>query len=109
MNYLVIDNKKYELVKEPKQTFPKSHMWANWTEWKLKIKVFDSLDIQNGSNDCSMKLNNNFYDVQFEVVNKRQLSKFKDHIILQIEVKDFYYEKMDLQDSRDMVISELFD
>jgi hypothetical protein len=110
MNYIIIGETKFEIVKSPVQIFPSKGQWASWSEWKLRIK---STKLDNEmrlcDNECVMKLDSVFYDVTFFLTNVRTLSQLKDHKILQLSMRDFRKSKMKLEDSRNLIISELFD
>ena len=56
-----------------------------------------------------MKLNGEYFDVDFKLQGIRKLSYLKDGKVFKLLVMDFNKENSELIDKRDLIISELFD
>lgn len=107
MNYILIDNKKYELVKEPKCVYPPKTMWSNHSQWKMKIRSESPINLEAGGHNHIIKIDDEFKKAKFFLTGKRQLSRCRDFIIYQISCDDLSYEKVDKSDKRELLINEL--
>ena len=79
MNYISINNQKYELVEEPKCVYPPP------------------------------KKEDKFFRVKLFLTGRRELSRCRDFRIYQISCDDLRYEKVTKSEKRDLIINELFD
>ena len=109
MNYIIINDSKFEVLTKPKMIYPPKHLWANWSEWDIKIKCPNNSKFEKGEYKTNMKLTDEYFDVEFEIKGFRKLSNLRDCEIIKLLVRNFNMEKSELSDKRDLIISELFD
>ena len=109
MNYIIINESKFEVLNHPKMVFPPKHLWSSWSEWEIKIKSNDNIKLEMGDYKTNMKLNGEYFDIDFELQGIRKLSDLKDGKIYKLLVMNFNKENSELSDKRDLIISELFD
>lgn len=109
MNYILIDNQKYELVEEPKCVYPPKTMWASFSNWKIKIKSKHLFQSEIGDHEYIAKIDDKFIRVKLFLTGRRELSRCRDFRIYQISCDDLRYEKVTKSEKRDLMINELFD
>ncbi len=109
MNYISINNQKYELVEEPKCDYPPKTMWASFSSWKIKIKSKSFFQLDMGDQEYLAKIEDKFFRVKLFLTGRRELSRCRDFIIYQISCDDLRYEKVTKSEKRDLMINELFD
>ena len=109
MNYIIINESKFEILNDPKMVFPPKHLWSSWSEWDIRIKSTDNIKLERGDYKTNMKLNGEYFDVDFKLQCIRKLSDLNDGKVFKLLVMDFNKENSELIDKRDLIISELFD
>jgi hypothetical protein len=109
MNYISINNQKYELVEEPKCVYPPKKMWASFSSWKIKIKSKSFFQLDMGDQEYLAKIEDKFFRVKLFLTGRRELSRCRDFRIYQISCDDLRYEKVTKSEKRDLIINELFD
>lgn len=118
MNYILIDNQKYELVGEPKYFYNENVCDININSnnlyhrtqsvWKFKIKSKFPIKFIYSTNEIFLKIDD-IKKAKFIYKGTRVLSNCKEYKIYQITCGDFKYLEISKEDRRDFIINELSD
>jgi hypothetical protein len=118
MNWIQIPNLGKLQIKEWIYSGPlKKHqihsMWASSAFHSNKIICPNHINLSGLKGfkvDKSFcKIDDIYYEYSFKVISTRELSKFKDHSIVKIEVEDLTLDKVSKDTSRDLKLSDIFD
>lgn len=106
-NYVIIENKKYEIIGKLVQNWPNFHYWSNMPEFKFKIKCLNSFNLSVGKYKHTFKINDEFFYLKYELIKIRGLSSMKNEKIIQIHIRDLKRTSLKKDEERDLLINEL--
>ncbi len=117
MNWIEIEENKFELIEDFKYTGPlksyqRNDMWSNFSYHTFKIKCSNNTTLPNliGKELFSKYKNgNNYYNYKFTIKSIRGLSDCKDYKIIKIEVENLDIDQVSKDVERDLKLSDLFE
>lgn len=118
MNWVQINNYKFEIIKNFKYTGPlKSNQlqnyWSNTAYFSVTIKCpknYKFLFTENFEyTNLVDKENDVFHDCEFILEKFRVVSTFKDHVHLKLELRDLKRRELPKNIQRDLKLTDLFE